>query len=449
MKRGIIVVLVIVVVGGALAGGWWWARTSPEEATQFLADAGLEAGRAEAFVASLGGEVEAEDEEALVASGSMEGEEVSIVSEFGGLIVALHAQEGDEVEAGEVLVELDTSMLLAQKAQAEAAVAAAEANLEIVRAGTHPAEILAAEAVLHQALAERDAAESAWQDAQAISSNPQEIEAQISQARAAADLAAVQIEQAQAEVATAKAERDQYRAQGSMEEKWLYRVFDYQVAAAEAAVEAAQANKEGADANLAALKALRDNPLVLIRQVHMAKGQYDMAVAGVAVALAELEALKAGPAAEEIAVGQAQVGQAEAAVSGLQAQVDKMTLRSPLAGVVTSRSAHAGEAAIAGATLLTVANLDEVKLTIYIPEDELGRVYLGQGVEVTVDSFPGRVFTGTVSYISQEAEFTPKNVQTEKERVNMVFAVKVRLPNPEHLLKPGMPADATLRGNAR
>jgi HlyD family secretion protein len=333
-------------------------------------------------------------------------------------------------------------------AQAEAAVRAAEANLESVKAGTHPAEILAAQAMLHQALAERDAAESAWHDARAILGDPQEIKAQIVQAQAAVELAAVQIEQAQAQVAAAKAERDEYRAQGSMEEKWLYRVYDYQVGAAEAAVQAAQANKEGADTTLAALKALRDNPLALGSQVHMAQGQYDLAVEGVAVALAELDELQAGPTPEEVAVAQAQVGQARVAVSLLKTQMDKMTLRSPMNGVVTSVSVHAGEAALSGSTLLTVANLDEVKLTIYVPEDELGRVYLGQVVEVEVDSFPGRAFVGTVSYISQQAEFTPKNVQTEKERVNMVFAVKVRLPNPEHLLKPGMPADAILKGSA-
>ena len=122
-----------------------------------------------------------------------------------------------------------------------------------------------------------------------------------------------------------------------------------------------------------------------------------------------------------------------------------MNLSSPIDGLVTSRSAHEGEAAVAGATLLTVANLDEVTLRIYVPENKLGLVYLGQEAEVAVDSFPGRVFTGTVSHIAQQAEFTPKNVQTEEERVNMVFAVKVRLPNREHLLKPGMPADAVLR----
>jgi HlyD family secretion protein len=449
MKRGIIVVVVLVVVGGGLVGGWWWVRTDPNNATQFLIDGGIEASRAAEFVAWAGGQVPAEEENVLVASGSIEGEEVALVSEFGGRIVGLRAEEGDEVDAGQVLVELDTSLLLAQMAQANAAISASESNLEAVKAGTHPAEILAAQAMLQQAIAERRAAETALQDVQAILDSPQEIDAQIVQAQAAVQLAAVQIEQAEAQLAAAKAERDQYRAQGSMEEKWLYRVYDYQVGAAVAAIDAAKANKGGADATLAALQALRDYPLALRSQVHMAEGQYKIALAGVDVAMAELVDLNAGPTREEIAVAEAQVAEARAAISALQAQIDKMTLRSPIAGVVTSRSAHEGEAATVGARLLTVAHLDEVKLTIYIPEDELGRVFLGQVVQVQVDSFPSRVFTGTVSYISQRAEFTPKNVQTEKERVNMVFAVKIRLPNAEHLLKPGMPADAMLGQGGR
>jgi HlyD family secretion protein len=444
MKRGIVILLILVVVGGALAGAWWWARTFPEQAIQFLVDGGLQASRAEEVVASLGGEPKPQDEQSLMASGSIEGEEVTIVSEFGGRIVGLYVEEGDEVTAGEVLVELDSSMLHAQMAQAEAAVAAAEANLANVKAGTHPAEILATQAALRQAIAGRSAAETAWKDAQVILNDPQEINAQIVEAQTAVDLAQVQIEQAKAQLATAEVERDRYRGQGSMEEKQLYIVYNYQVQAAQTAIDVARENKRGAEEMLAALKALRDNPLVVISQVHQAEAQYELAAAGVAVAKAKLDEMKAGPMSEEVAVAEAQITQAEAAVSALQTQIDKMTLRSPLAGIVTSRSAHTGEAAIAGATLLTVANLDEVKLTIYIPEDELGRVYLGQEVAVEVDSFPGQVFTGTVSYISQQAEFTPKNVQTEKERVNMVFAVKVRLPNPDHLLKPGMPADAVI-----
>jgi HlyD family secretion protein len=444
MKRGIIVLLLLVVVVGALAGGWWWARTSPEQATEFLVNGGLEAARAEEFVAQLGGQAGPEEEQALVVSGSIEGEEVTIVSEFGGRIISLDVDEGDQVEVGQVLVELDTSLLQAQMAQAEAGVKAAEANLVSVKAGTHPAEIMAAQALLHQAIAERSATETAWQDSLAVLENPQEIEAQIAEARAAVDLATVQIEQIEAQLATAKVERDRYRAQGSMEEKWLYVIHNYQVEAADASLDAARANRKGAEETLAALEALRDNPLAVASQVHRAEGQYDIAVAGVAVAKAKLDELKAGPTAEELAVAEALVDQARSAISALETQIEKMTLHSPIAGIVTSRSAHEGEAAIAGATLLSVANLDEVKLTVYIPEDELGRVYLGQQVEVQVDSFPGRVFTGTVCYISQQAEFTPRNVQTEEERVNMVFAVRVRLPNQDHLLKPGMPADAVI-----
>jgi HlyD family secretion protein len=446
MKRAIILLLVsvLIVAVGALAAGWWWAHRSPDQATQFLVNLGLEASQAEQVVAWLGGQAQSEGEQPLLVSGSIEGEDSSIVSEFGGRITDLQVEEGDEVEAGQVLIELDISLLYAQMAQAEAAVAAAQANLANVKAGTHPAEILAAQASLDQAIAKQSAAETTWKDAKAILDNPQELDAQIVQAKAQVDVAAVQIEQAEAQLAKAKVERDKYLAQGSMQEKWLYAIYDYQVKAAQAALDAARANKKGTEETLAALTALRDHPLAIVSQVDIAEAQYDIARAGVAVAEAKLTELKAGPTPEEVAVAEAQVAQAEAAVSGLQTRIDKMTLRSPMAGIVTSRSTHAGEAAVAGAPLLTIANLDEVKLTIYIPENELGRVYLGQEVQVQVDSFPGRVFTGTVSYISQQAEFTPKNVQTDKERVNMVFAVRVRLPNVDHLLKPGMPADALI-----
>ena len=305
--------------------------------------------------------------------------------------------------------------------------------------------MLAARALLRQAIAERDAARTVWEDRQTILSRPQEIEAQLIEAQIAVDLATVQIAQAEAELASAIVERDQYRAQGTLEEKKLYAIHDYGVEAANAALEAARAERVGAQEALAALRALRDNPLALLSQVHSAEGQFRIAAAGVGVAAARLDELEAGPAPEEVQVAEALVAQAEAASATLQAQIDKMTLVSPISGVVTSRSAHAGEATIAGATLLSVARLDEVNLTIYIAEDKLNRVHLGQEVEIRVDSFPGRVFTGTVSYIAQQAEFTPRNVQTQEERVNMVFAVRVRLPNPGHLLKPGMPADAVIR----
>lgn len=447
MKRWILLllVLVLIVAVGDLTAAWWRARTSPDEATQFLVGLGFEASRAEQLIARLGGQASTGQGQPLALSGSIEGEESTVVSEFGGRITGLPVKEGDEVKTGQVLVELDTDMLRAQMAQAEAAVSAAKANLANVKAGAHPAEILTAEASLDQAIAKQSAAETTWKNAKAVLDKPQELNAQIVQAKTKVDLAAAQIEQAEAGLAKAKVERDRYLPQGSMQEKWLYAVYDYQVKAAQAAVDAAQADQKGAQESLAALKALRAHPLALVSQVNVAEAQYNIATAGVAVAEAKLTELKAGPTPEEVAVAEAQVVKAEAAVSGFQSRIDKMTLRSPATGIVTSRSAHPGEAAVAGATLLSIASLDEVRLTVYIPENELSRVYLGQEVEVQVDSFPGQVFTGTVAYVSQEAEFTPKNVQTNEERANMVFAIRVRLPNSDHVLKPGMPADAQFR----
>jgi HlyD family secretion protein len=162
----------------------------------------------------------------------------------------------------------------------------------------------------------------------------------------------------------------------------------------------------------------------------------------VRAALGELEA---GPTGEEIAMAEAQMRQAEAAVRLVDAQIAQLTLVAPMDGVVTSRSGHAGETATAGAPLLTIANLDQVTLVIYIPETRIGQVQVGQEVEVRVDSFPERVFLGQVASIAGEAEFTPRNVQTQEERVNLVFAVKVRIPNLDYALKPGMPADATIQ----
>jgi multidrug resistance efflux pump len=444
MKRFLILALVLIGVGSGLAGARWWARTSPEAAIAFLTGTGLEAVKAEASVALLGGQDAADQDELLVASGSVEAVEVAIVSEMGGQIVALSAGEGDKVAAGQVLVQLDTRTLEAQAAQARAAVAAAEASLANVRAGTHPAQILAAVAALEQALVQRSAAETALEDVRAILANPQDLDAQVAKAQTEAGLAEVSIEQAQAQIAAAEVERDQYRAQGSMAEKWLYVVYDYQVQAAREGLAAAEAQKSGAERMLAALEALRANPLALVSQVHEAEAQVEMATASVAVAEAYLRELQAGPRREEVALAEAQVAQARAALRTVETQIAKMALTSPISGVVTGRSAHVGEAAVPGTTLLTVSDLGEVTLKIYVPENELDRVYLGQEVEVRVDSFPGRAFKGIVSSIAQQAEFTPKNVQTEKERVNMVFAVRVRLPNPEHLLKPGMPADARL-----
>jgi len=130
---------------------------------------------------------------------------------------------------------------------------------------------------------------------------------------------------------------------------------------------------------------------------------------------------------------------------GAEAQLGNTVLRSPQAGVVLRKHVEPGEMIGAGTPVVTVADLGRIWLKIYIPEPQLGRVKLGQSVEVTTDSYPGKVYRGTVTFVSSEAEFTPKNIQTQEERVKLVFAVKVAVENESQELKPGMPADAKIR----
>lgn len=146
-----------------------------------------------------------------------------------------------------------------------------------------------------------------------------------------------------------------------------------------------------------------------------------------------------GPASLEAA--QAQVAQAEAALAALDTQLVKLTLTAPTAGVVLARTIEPGEVASAGATVLVLAQLEQLNITVYVPEDRYGQIRLGQAASVTVDSFPGETFAATVTHIADQAEFTPRNVQTVSGRKVTVFAIKLTIANPENKLKPGMPAD--------
>jgi HlyD family secretion protein len=127
----------------------------------------------------------------------------------------------------------------------------------------------------------------------------------------------------------------------------------------------------------------------------------------------------------------------------IQAQMSRLELRAPLGGVVQKRIAHKGEFVGPGAAILTVADPTDLKLTLFVLEADLGRVNVGQTVSLRADSFPERVFSGRVRTIATRAEFTPRNVQTQKDRQNLVFGVTVRVPNLDGALKAGLPVDAT------
>jgi HlyD family secretion protein len=390
----------------------------------------------------------------LTASGFIEAEEVTIAPELGGRVLQLLVKEGDDVEAGQVLVQLDSTLLEAQIEAAQAGLDLAKAQLAQAQAGARPEQVRKAEAELAQAQASRDGAYQGWQDLIALRDNPQRLDAQIAQAQAQVAAAKAGLNQAVAYKDVAQIAYDNY---GDALDKlndippkyrpglpMSFHLIPNAYWKSWVGVNTAGAAYDGAVQALNDLYAMRDNPQDLNAQIDAAEAQYRSAEAAVSMAQAQLDGLKAGATAEEIAVAEAQVEQAQAALSKLVVQRDKQTIAAPVGGVVLEVNIHVGELAVPDGTMLTLGDLDHVTLTIYVPEDKLGQVSIGQTVAVSVDSFPGRTFEGTVVRIAQEAEFTPRNVQTKEERVNMVFAVDVRIPNPDHALKPGLPADAVI-----
>jgi HlyD family secretion protein len=148
---------------------------------------------------------------------------------------------------------------------------------------------------------------------------------------------------------------------------------------------------------------------------------------------------------EEVEAARARLAQAQSAVDLLKKSIADCSLISPASGIITHKAVEKGEFVAPGAAVVTISRLDTVFLMIYVPEADLGRLQLGDAAEVRVDSHPGRIFPGKVVYLSPEAEFTPKNIQTKEERVKLVFGVKIEIENKDLVLKPGLPADAVLK----
>ena len=380
----------------------------------------------------------------LEFSGTLEARQVALVTEVAGQILNISVREGDAVAAGKVLIELDPAMQDAQIARAAAAVEAAKASLGQVKAGARPEAVDRARAALERELAARDGAERGVRNLEGILDNPQELDAQIALTRAQLSAAEASITKAQNERRAALVVRDRYQGDSSPEGRAQFQAGDAGVRAGDAAITAAEADRDGVKTALDLLLGMRANPLSLRSQLHAAEAQLNQAEALVLMARAELDGLLAGPRAEEVAIAQAQVDLAQAGLEQLQVMRDKMTLRAPIAGMVTALSVRGGENIQPGSKLLTLANLDDIHLSIYVPESQVGRVRVGQSVNVTVDGLPGKVTVGKIYFISPRAEYTPASVQTKEERAKTVFLVKVQLANPDRALKPGMPADAVV-----
>ncbi len=443
-KRLIIGGVLLAVLVAAIAVGAWHYSTNVKAREQLLEQLDIEAGKA-----AEGG---------LLVSGFIEAEEVELAAEIGGRVVELPFEEGDEVEAGDVVVRLDTAIMEAQRDATRAQLDIMIAERDLVAAGPREEIIHKAQGQVALAKATLNAAEVAWQGAVAVYSNPQEVEIQLVEARTQVAVAQQELAAAQVELTSSGRSREEYYlAMGQLEELdfhfrgkklWLpleMTFSEQNYREAEANYQSALEALEGATATLETLQQYVDNPRALLVNVVETQGAFEAAKAALDRAEAELADLEAGPDKEDLDVADARVEEAEAALDVIESRIERMTISAPISGLVLQQSIHEGELAVEGVPLVTLANLDVVELTVYVAETQFDKVHLNQTVEVTVDSFPDKTFEGVVTYISDEAEFTPRSVQTREERVNLVFAVKIRIENPDHALKPGIPADALFK----
>jgi len=222
------------------------------------------------------------------------------------------------------------------------------------------------------------------------------------------------------------------------------------VARAEAGLASARDVLTEAQSNRERYDQLYTRQVVSKKEWEGVKLSYDTARSRVAEAEAVLRQAKSnlgriGATEREVEAAKAQAAAAKATLEQARIQLDRTELRAPFAGIVTSRNIEPGEVVTPTRQAMTLSDLSSVKVKIYVGETEIGGVKPGQKAEVKVDSLPGKTFEGTVTFISPEGEFTPKIIQTRKERVKLVYLVEITVANPNLELKTGMPADAWLK----
>jgi HlyD family secretion protein len=217
-----------------------------------------------------------------------------------------------------------------------------------------------------------------------------------------------------------------------------------EIAQAEAVLERTQADGERARTEWERQKKLYEREVISVREYEVAKTTYDGALARIREAREALILVRKGPRQEKIDQGRANLEQTRQALALAETRKSYSVLISPLSGTVLSDNIEPGEYVSPGTPVLTLGNLTLLYLRAYINETDLGRIKLGQRVRISTDTFPNKTYEGKISFIASQAEFTPKNVQTQKERVKLVYRIKVDVANPNLELKPGMPADGEI-----
>lgn len=477
---------------------------------------------------------------ALPASGTVEVVEVVVTIETGGKIAEVLVEEGDLVQAGDVLVRFEDEILQAQYDQAEVSLTQVQKDYDLIAArplneqrqvaiAAAQIELLSAQQVLEDLIDNADLARAHAQ--QAVEDAEQALEdllnPELQQAIALENIALAgqaideaekhlrivsspppqsAIDQAYANMLLAenkvnktldnidlankklkfglakywpkeiktkfrsqfrhliknleiKLAWDQLAYQNAIEKynELLKPVDPIELAMAQADLAISQAQLKQAQREYERIK---DGPseadiAVLVAQINVAKREYEdlrqgpdpddlaLAQARVRNAEANLSLAQVDTIQEQLAVAQAQIETAEAALSMIQTQLDKLFLIAPVDGTVLQRFVEAGEVVVPGRAAVTLANLDALAITVYLPEDRYGEIDLGEEVLVTVDSFPNVAFSAVVNRIAGETEFTPRNVQTAEGHRSTVFPVELAVNDPDGVLKPGMPADVT------
>jgi HlyD family secretion protein len=384
----LLVVLVLILALLAYAGWSWWASRDPAQ--------GL-----------------------IKASGRIEVTEVNVSSKVTGRVAALHVDEGTDVKRGDPVATLAGEELEAQLRQAHATLQSAEAKLGQARIALR-VEPITVQSQIRQAEEVLRAAEERLRMLK-TGSRVQEVE----EGRA-------NVNQALARHEIARLTRDRFRgllADGAISKQDFDRT-ETDLQAADAAVRAARERlsllEEGARAE----------------DIRMAQAERDRAAAA-------LDAARAAAASvdirqQEVRVAEAAVRETRANAERLATQVAELRVFAPLDATVLTKAAEPGEVIAANKPILLLGDLDHPWIKVYVPETAVGKIRLGDTARVFVDSFPGQAFQGQVTWISDQAEFTPKNIQTAEERVNLVYAVKISIQNAQRRLKAGMPADAEL-----
>jgi multidrug resistance efflux pump len=398
----------------------------------------------------------------IYASGIITANEFMIASEIGGRISDVFVQEGQTIKESQPLFKLDDQLLQAQYDQAEAGLKTTEASLEA-------SQLQYELTLINFHSSDKPNRNSAWKAPKLSSEFEQPVwyfgkeeyitaaEKNLSSSQKELEVSKNNLEKTLENVANGEFIDAEERLADAQTAFYIAdQVFDLAKSAsendelesfAETKYDSAKAELDAAQTSYDQLLSTQEAKDVLEARVKLqvAQAQYDQTLDWLNVQRTGVHSLEVKVAEALVKQAEAGVNQAKQVLKSLEIQLEKVTVISQNQGVVMNLNIDVGEVITQGVTVITIGQLDEVNLIVYIPEDQYGKVNIGDQVQIKVDSFPDETFEGVVVHIADEAEFTPRNVQTVEGRRSTVYAIKISITNLELKLKPGMPADVVFK----